>query len=183
MNFKKQQLKGVEIHEAPQVGTRTVNILMGEHANEFVRGDIMDANAVLQAFDELKGNVDTNHDTLEELVNEIHINSDKLAIVDGDSNTEGSFRTTIADAIAAGVNVDDIQVNGVSVVENKIANIKPSTKENFGIVKIGDGLNVTDGTISVDPEYLVDMMSYGVEWDITVADPACTRIGNPLYHK
>ena len=85
--------------------------------------------------------------------------------------------------IAAGANVDDVQVNGVSVVENKIANIKPSTKESLGVVKVGDGLNVTDGTISVDPEYLVDMMSYGVEWDTTVADPACTRIGNPLYHK
>lgn len=78
MNFKKQQLKGVEIHNAPQVGTRTVNILMGEHANEFVRGDIMDANAVIQAFDDLKGNVDTNHDTLEELVNEIHANTDGI---------------------------------------------------------------------------------------------------------
>ena len=32
MNFKKQQLKGVEIHGDSQVGTRTVNILMGEHA-------------------------------------------------------------------------------------------------------------------------------------------------------
>lgn len=80
MNFKKQPLKGVEIHGAPQVGTRTVNILMGEHANEFVRGDIMDANAVLQAFDELKGNVDTNHDTLEELVNEIHANTDDIEV-------------------------------------------------------------------------------------------------------
>ena len=58
-----------------------------------------------------------------------------------------------------------------------------ATKESIGVVKVGDGLNVTDGTISVDPEYLVDMMSYGVEWDTTVADPACTRIGNPLYHK
>lgn len=72
MNFKKQQLKGVEIHDAPQVGTRTVNILMGEHAGEYVRGDIMDANAVIQAFDELKGNVDNNHDSLEEIVDEIH---------------------------------------------------------------------------------------------------------------
>ena len=78
MNFKKQQLKGVEIHNAPQVGTRTVNILMGEHAGEYVRGDIMDANAVIQAFDELKGNVDTNHDTLEKLVNEIHANTDGI---------------------------------------------------------------------------------------------------------
>lgn len=85
--------------------------------------------------------------------------------------------------ISAGVNVDDVQVNGVSVVENKIANIKPATKENLGVVKVGDGLNVTDGVISVAPDYIIDMMSYGVEWDVTVADPTCTRIGNPLYHK
>lgn len=52
--------------------------------------------------------------------------------------------------ITAGGNVDDVQVNGVSVVENKIANIKPATKEEYGVVKVGDGLNVTDGTISVD---------------------------------
>lgn len=52
--------------------------------------------------------------------------------------------------ITAGGNVDDIQVNGVSVVENKIANIKPATKESLGVVKVGDGLNVADGTISVD---------------------------------
>ena len=26
-------------------------------------------------------------------------------------------------------------------------------------------------------------MSYGVEWDVTIADPTCTRIGNPLFHK
>lgn len=117
--FIKTPLVGVYVHGAKDVGTRTVNLLMGEHAGEYVRGDIMDANAVIQAFDELKGNVDTDHDTLEELVNEIHANtdgineektraqnkekeiSDKLAIVDGDSNTEGSFRKAIADVIAA----------------------------------------------------------------------------------
>ena len=85
--------------------------------------------------------------------------------------------------IAAGGNVDDVQVNGVSIIENKIANIKHATKESLGVVKVGDGLNVTDGTISVNLEYLIDIMSYGVEWDTTVADPTCTRIGNPLYHK
>lgn len=53
--------------------------------------------------------------------------------------------------ITAGGNVDDVQVNGVSVIENKIANIKPATKENLGVVKVGDGLNVNPfGTISVD---------------------------------
>lgn len=241
MNFKKQQLKGVEIHEAPQVGTRTVNILMGEHANEFVRGDIMDANAVLQAFDELKGNVDTNHDTLEELVNEIHANtdgineektraqnkekeiSDKLAIVDGDSNTEGSFRKAIADVIAAApedldtlkeiadklAGNDDLhtalnqaitekadasalanEVTRATAAEATLQNnfdqfvSKTATKEQFGVVKVGDGLNVNAGVISIaPPDYIVDMVSYGVEWDVTVADPTCTRIGNPLFHK
>lgn len=52
--------------------------------------------------------------------------------------------------ISAGGNVDDVQVNGVTVVENKVANIKPATKESLGVVKVGDGLNVADGTISVD---------------------------------
>lgn len=61
--------------------------------------------------------------------------------------------------------------------------IPVASREQFGIAKIGDGLNVTDGVISISPDYLVDMMSYGVEWDITVADPTCTRIGNPLFHK
>ena len=70
--FIKTPLVGVQVHGAKDVGTRTVNLLMGEHAGEYVRGDIMDANAVIQAFDELKGNVDNNHDSLEEIVNEIH---------------------------------------------------------------------------------------------------------------
>ena len=70
--FIKTPLVGVQVHGAKDVGTRTVNLLMGEHAGEYVRGDIMDANAVIQAFDELKGNVDNNHDSLEEIVDEIH---------------------------------------------------------------------------------------------------------------
>ena len=77
-----------------------------------------------------------------------------------DNNADHVFATdgSIADLtqyakkseITAGGNVDDVQVNGVSVVENKIANIKPATKESLGVVKVGDGLNVAGGTISVD---------------------------------
>ena len=148
--------------------------------------------------------------------------SDKLAIVDGDSNTEGSFRKAIADVIAAApedldtlkeiadklAGNDDLhtalnqaitekadasalanEVTRATAAEATLQNnfdqfvSKTATKEQFGVVKVGDGLNVTDGTISVDQEYFVDMISYGIEWDATVADPACTRIGNPLYHK
>lgn len=81
-------------------------------------------------------------------------------IANTDNNADHVYATdgSIADLtqyakkseITTGGNVDDVQVNGVSAVENKIANIKPATKENLGVVKVGDGLNVTDGTISVD---------------------------------
>lgn len=92
-----------------------------------------------------------------------------------------------------GISNADNNANHVYATDGSLADLtkyakksdipEAATKEILGVVKIGDGLNVTDGTISVNPEYLVDMMSYGVEWDTTVADPACTRIGNPLYHK
>lgn len=148
--------------------------------------------------------------------------SDKLAIVDGDSNTEGSFRKAIADMIAAApedldtlkeiadklADNDDLhtvinqaitekadasalanEVTRATAAEATLQNSfdqfvnKTATKEQFGVVKVGDGINVNAGVISIAPDYLVDMMSYGVEWDVTVADPTCTRIGNPLFHK
>lgn len=165
--------------------------------------------------------------------------SDKLAIVDGDSNTEGSFRKAIADVIAAApedldtlkeiadklADNDDLHTvlnkaitdkadasallnevtratgaesalqtaidtkadkSSVAILENGSIPTKylaAATKEDLGVVRIGKGLDVTDGVISVAQDYIIDMMSYGVEWDTTVADPTCTRIGNPLYHK
>lgn len=56
-----------------------------------------------------------------------------------------------------------------------------AAQDKLGIVKIGSGINVADdGTISVD---FLDQISYGIEWDITVADSACTRIGNMSMHR
>ena len=56
-----------------------------------------------------------------------------------------------------------------------------ATQNKLGVVKIGSGINVADdGTISVD---FLDQVSYGIEWDITVADSACTRIGNMSMHR
>ena len=123
--------------------------------------------------------------------NTLLITTSGIANTDNNANhvyaTDGSIADLTQYAkkseITAGGNVNDVQVNGVSVVENKVANINPATKEKLGVVKVGDGLNVTDGTISVDKGFIIDLLSYGVEWDITVADPACTRIGNMSYHK
>ena len=148
--------------------------------------------------------------------------SDLLTIVNGDSNTEGSFRKAISDVIAAApedldtlkeiadklAGNDDLhtalnqaitekadaselanEVTRATTAEAALQNSfdqfvsKTATKEQFGVVKVGDGLNVNAGVISIAQDYIVDMMSYGVEWDVTVADPTCTRIGNPLFHK
>lgn len=86
------------------------------------------------------------------------ITCDGISNTDNNANHVYATDGSIADLtqyvkkgeITAGGNIDDVQVNGVSAVENKIANIKPATKESLGVVKVGDGLNVTDGTISVD---------------------------------
>ena len=88
----------------------------------------------------------------------LKITNEGISSLDNNANhvyaTDGSIADLTQYAkkseISAGGNVDDVQVNGVSVVENKVANIKPATKESLGVVKVGDGLNVTDGTISVD---------------------------------
>lgn len=125
--------------------------------------------------------------------------SDLLAIVNGDSSTEGSFRKAIADLIDAApedfdtlkeiadklASDDNLHTTILDALNTKYdsKNIPVASKELLGIAKVGDGLNVNAGVISIAPDYLVDMMSYGVEWDTTVADPTCIRIGNPLFHK
>lgn len=125
--------------------------------------------------------------------------SDLLAIVNGSATTEGSFRKAIADLIDAApedfdtlkeiadklASDDNLHTTILDALNTKYdsKNIPVASKELLGIAKVGDGLNVNAGVISIAPDYLIDMMSYGVEWDVTVADPTCTRIGNPLFHK
>lgn len=49
---------------------------------------------------------------------------------------------------------------------------------------VKDAIDITQYALKTElPDVSIDMLSYGVEWDITVADPTCTRIGNPLFHK
>ena len=272
--FIKTPLVGVQVHGAKDVGTRTVNLLMGEHAGEYVRGDIMDANAVIQAFDELKGNVDNNHDSLEEIVDEIHnfrdttnhrfqvfqekaeeetanrIQGDntldqKIDQKERESNernnvlqqnidTEKQERinadTQLRNDLTAELNkqvgtlnaaIDTKQPKGNYLTEHQSleeyakkvelptvptkvsqltndSNFITAADVDFTPYATTEALtavqqkvdanttaitNVINGTISIAPDYIIDMMSYGIEWDITVADPTCTRIGNPLFHK
>lgn len=81
---------------------RNPEILVDLECGEFVHGDILDANStnklIDQSYEDLNAKIKAEQTRAEGKEKEI---SDKLAIVDGDSNTEGSFRKAIADVIAA----------------------------------------------------------------------------------
>lgn len=235
-------LEGGEFMHGNILDANSTNKLINQSVKDAVDNNIIEGGYVTKDLLEAETSARTNGD--EDLNSKIKAEqtraegkekeiSDKLAIVDGDSNTEGSFRKAIADVIAAApedldtlkeiadklADSDDLHTalnqaitekadasalaNEVSRATSAESNLQAAidskqdagdyalkaelptaaTKEDLGIVKIGNGLNVNAGTVSIAPDYLIDMMSYGVEWDITVADPTCTRIGNPLFHK
>lgn len=67
------------------------------------------------------------------------------------ASSENAIGTYTADAKAAiksmiGVNVDDVQIDGTSVVTNGIATIPVASTSTFGVVKCGTGLSMMTGT-------------------------------------
>lgn len=80
---------------APGKQVRNPEILVDLEGGEFMHGDILDANSTNKLIDQSVKAEQTRAEGKEKEI------SDKLAIVDGDSNTEGSFRKAIADVIAA----------------------------------------------------------------------------------
>lgn len=115
------------------------------------------------------------------------LSSNKVNFVEGGQKTEYSYKGIESYQYRNCLATSDGTFKPISDFVLKTDSPTAATKESLGVVKVGDGLNVADGTVSVDPEYItehfIDMMSYGVEWDTTISDPACTRIGNPLLHK
>ena len=111
--FIKQPLNGITVADSA-VGVRTPNILMGEHAGEYVRGDIMDANAVIQAFDELKNGVDEGHDTLKELNDEIKANA---TVINGVITKINKMETTFTEQINKKANSTELATLQSKVVE------------------------------------------------------------------
>lgn len=87
---------------APGKQVRNPEILVDLEGGEFMRGNILDANStnklIEKSDEDLNAKIKAEQTRAEGKEKEI---SDKLAIVDGDSNTEGSFRKAIADVIAA----------------------------------------------------------------------------------
>ena len=72
----------------------------------------------------------------------------------------------------------------IKIVKYDFSGIHSSTYHNCLATSDGTFKPISDFVLKTElPDVSIDMMSYGVEWDITVADPTCTRIGNPLFHK
>lgn len=113
--FIKQPLNGITVADSA-VGTRTPNILMGEHAGEYVRGDIMDANAVIQAFDELKNGVDEGHDTLKELNDEIKANA---TVINGVITKINKMETAFTEEINKKANSTEL-----ATLQSKVAELE-----------------------------------------------------------
>lgn len=113
--FIKQPLNGITVADSA-VGTRTPNILMGEHAGEYIRGDIMDANAVIQAFDELKNGVDEGHDTLKELNDEIKANA---TVINGVITKINKMETTFTEQINKKANSTEL-----ATLQSKVAELE-----------------------------------------------------------
>ena len=120
--FIKQPLNGITVADSA-VGTRTPNILMGEHSGEYVRGDIMDANAVIQAFDELKNGVDEGHDTLKELNDEIKANA---TVINGVITKINKMETTFTENINKKANSTELATlqSKVAELEQRIATLE-----------------------------------------------------------
>lgn len=192
-------LEGGEFMHGNILDANSTNKLIDQSVKDAIDNSIENGNYVTKDLLEAETNARTKSD--EDLNAKIKAEqtraegkekqiSDKLAIVDGDSNTEGSFRKAIADVIAAApedldtlkeiadklAGNDDLhtalnqaitekadasalanEVSRATDVENDLrtaigtkADATAATKESLGVVKVGDGLNVTDGTISVD---------------------------------
>ena len=72
----------------------------------------------------------------------------------------------------------------IKVVKYDFSGIHSSTYHNCLATSDGTFKPISDFVLKTElPDVSIDMLSYGVEWDITIADPTCTRIGNPLFHK
>lgn len=100
-NFDRAPLKDIRVNDN-YVGIRTPQVLIKREGGEYMKGDILDANATTELAKSIHmPDIDKINDKLEQIINKENEISDKLAIVDGDSNTEGSFRKAIADVIAA----------------------------------------------------------------------------------
>lgn len=127
-------------------------------------------------------------------------NAHITTLIGGDiSMQENEGRRTYISAGSVFVGYPMLEGNSIDIIPESVTgsingNLSFELNENGVLLNGGDNNHVlTSNGSTIDitqyalktelPDISIDMLSYGVEWDITVADPTCTRIGNPLFHK
>lgn len=96
-----------------------------------------------------------------------------------DGKTETIDLMTPADLDGIRFNIDKHLQN----VTNGLNHIPAGGHEKQILVWDEDGKAKWDSLSNVSPGLLEERFAYGVEWDVNVASPILTRIGNPLLHK
>lgn len=153
-------------------------------------GEIED---IIEEIQELAETVGGFSEDISQLQTDVQGKVDK---VEGKTLTSNDFTDELKqklDEIEAGA-----QVNAVTSVAGRTGDISLE-KGDVGLGNVTNDAQVkrsemgqANGVATLDangklntsqiPE-VVEMLSYGVEWDTTVSNPACTRVGNPLLHK
>ena len=74
-------------------------------------------------------------------------------------------------------NFTNVQAQAPNLKNNEIVFFSDSNKKGFYVANMNEYFYCNEAVSNED------LLSYGVEWDITQSDPHLTRIGNPLLHK
>ena len=74
-------------------------------------------------------------------------------------------------------NFTNVQAQASNLKNNEIVFFSDSDKKGFYVANMDEYFYCNEAMSNED------LLSYGVEWDITQSDPQLTRIGNPLLHK
>lgn len=210
--FNKAVLNGTTVMGDGLTYPRIPNVYTGDNEGGYQRGDMMDANAVVEMIKEL---TDTGKITIDELKN--LINEEIQERVEGDQDQQRYTDQKIKDLIGTSPETLDTlkeiadalgeDPDFAANVWNKIAEL--TTKHNEDVQELQDAItsgfenidftpyvkktdvvtNTTNGLMlasdKVKLDYLAneETLAYGVEWDTTSSDPHLTRIGNMSFHK
>lgn len=210
--FNKAVLNGTTVMGDGLTYPRVPNVYTGDNEGGYQRGDIMDANAVVEMIKEL---TDTGEITIEELQN--LINEEIQERVEGDQDQQRYTDEKIKDLIGTSPETLDTlkeiadalgeDPDFAANVWNKIAEL--TTKHNEDIERLQlnidneatvranaiDSVNTEidqlESKHNADIKELQDTvtsvfeetLAYGVEWDTESSDPHLIRIGNMSFHK
>ena len=210
--FNKAVLNGTTVMGDGLTYPRIPNVYTGDNEGGYQRGDMMDANAVVEMIKEL---TDTGKITIDELKN--LINEEIQERVEGDQDQQRYTDEKIKDLIGTSPETLDTlkeiadalgeDPDFAANVWNKITEL--TTKHNEDVQELQDAITngfenidftpyvkktdvVTDTTnglmLAFDKtklDYLTneEILAYGVEWDTTSSDPHLIRIGNMSLHK